>query len=398
MLRLINTSHLRSAWLIKTCLIVTATAFTTVSNAQELEKASPQRVQELRSEFDAAILELKDAIKAIKKTGTEFYENKSTVAHEYRSKWKAEAVVAQDAYKRVREVSFALFFETANPGKQVNEIVSMMNQDLIAEGQLAKCYRTTKKLLQLYPENKDLYNLMGRVSILNNDFDFAQQYYQANKQTAEQLGVPEGALYGNSMDKLATGYERELALRASDAAGEPLPRAIIKTNRGEIVIELFENQAPETVGNFVSLVQTGIYDGMIFHHVLKNLIADTGLMTLSRPQPVGYTIFDEHQKPNARHHFRGSVAMVAKNNEPNSAGAEFRIMLVPGPNLDGNSTVFGRVISDMSILDNIQETFQMSEEEDKEEFIKDAKPDVIESITVTNLRDHEYEPNRVKNK
>ena len=398
MLRLPDLRSLRSTWLIKACLIIAVTAFSTVSTAQELEKNSPQRVQELRSEFDAAILELKDAIKAIKKTGHQFYENKSTVAHEYRKKWKEEAVTAQDAYKRVREASFALFFETANPGKQVNEIVSMMNQDLIAQGQLSKCYQTTKKLLRLYPENKDLYNLMGRISILNNDFTFAQQYYQANQETAEQLGVPEGALYGNSMEKLVTGYERELALRTADAAGEPLPRAIIKTNRGEIVIELFENQAPETVGNFVSLVQTGIYDGMIFHHVLRNLIADAGLMTLSRPQPVGYTIYDEYQKPDARHHFRGSVAMVSKNNEPNSAGAEFRIMLVPGPNLDGQSTVFGRVISDMSVLDSIQETFQVNAEEDKEEFIKDATPDIIESITVTNLRDHEYEPKRVKDK
>lgn len=398
MLRLPNMNSRRSSWLIKTCLIFIATALSTVSTAQELDKPSPQRVQELRSEFDAAILELKDAIKAIKKTGHEFYENKSTVAHEYRSKWKAEATVAEDAYKRVREASFALFFETPNPGEEVNKIVSMMNQDLIAQGQLAKCYQTTKKLLKLYPENKDLYNLMGRVSILNNDFTFAQQYYQTNRETAEQLGVPEGALYGNSMDKLVSGFERELAFRASDAEGEPLPKAIIKTNRGEIVIELFENQAPETVGNFVSLVQTGIYDGMIFHHVLRNLIADAGLMTMSRPQPIGYTIYDEHQKPNARDHFRGSVAMVGKNNEPNSAGAEFRIMLVPGPNLDGKSTVFGRVISDLSVLDNIQETFQVNEEEDKEEFIKDAKPDVIESITITNLRDHEYEPNRVKRK
>lgn len=398
MLRLPNMNSRRSSWLIKTCLIFIATALSTVSTAQELDKPSPQRIQELRSEFDAAILELKDAIKAIKKTGHEFYENKSTVAHEYRSKWKAEATVAEDAYKRVREASFALFFETPNPGEEVNKIVSMMNQDLIAQGQLAKCYQTTKKLLKLYPENKDLYNLMGRVSILNNDFTFAQQYYQTNRETAEQLGVPEGALYGNSMDKLVSGFERELAFRASDAEGEPLPKAIIKTNRGEIVIELFENQAPETVGNFVSLVQTGIYDGMIFHHVLRNLIADAGLMTMSRPQPIGYTIYDEHQKPNARDHFRGSVAMVGKNNEPNSAGAEFRIMLVPGPNLDGKSTVFGRVISDLSVLDNIQETFQVNEEEDKEEFIKDAKPDVIESITITNLRDHEYEPNRVKRK
>ncbi|MGB2499161.1 MAG: peptidylprolyl isomerase [Mariniblastus sp.] len=398
MLRLPNMYSRRSSWLIRICLIFIATALSTVSTAQELDKPSPQRVQELRSEFDAAILELKDAIKAIKKTGHEFYENKSTVAHEYRSKWKAEATVAEDAYKRVREASFALFFETPNPGEEVNKIVSMMNQDLIAQGQLAKCYQTTKKLLKLYPENKDLYNLMGRVSILNNDFTFAQQYYQTNRETAEQLGVPEGALYGNSMDKLVSGFERELAFRASDAEGEPLPKAIIKTNRGEIVIELFENQAPETVGNFVSLVQTGIYDGMIFHHVLRNLIADAGLMTMSRPQPIGYTIYDEHQKPNARDHFRGSVAMVGKNNEPNSAGAEFRIMLVPGPNLDGKSTVFGRVISDLSVLDNIQETFQVNEEEDKEEFIKDAKPDVIESITITNLRDHEYEPNRVKRK
>ncbi len=398
MLRLPNMNSRQSSWLIKTCLIFIATAISTVSTAQELDKPSPQRIQELRSEFDAAILELKDAIKAIKKTGHEFYENKSTVAHEYRNKWKAEATVAEDAYKRVREASFALFFETPNPGEEVNKIVSMMNQDLIAQGQLAKCYQTTKKLLKLYPENKDLYNLMGRVSILNNDFTFAQQYYQTNRETAEQLGVPEGALYGNSMDKLVSGFERELAFRASDAEGEPLPKAIIKTNRGEIVIELFENQAPETVGNFVSLVQTGIYDGMIFHHVLRNLIADAGLMTMSRPQPIGYTIYDEHQKPNARDHFRGSVAMVGKNNEPNSAGAEFRIMLVPGPNLDGKSTVFGRVISDLSVLDNIQETFQVNEEEDKEEFIKDAKPDVIESITITNLRDHEYEPNRVKKK
>ena len=398
MLRLPNMNSRRSSWLIKSCLIFIATALSTVSTAQELDKPSPQHIQELRSEFDAAILELKDAIKAIKKTGHEFYENKSTVAHEYRSKWKAEATVAEDAYKRVREASFALFFETPNPGEEVNKIVSMMNQDLIAQGQLAKCYQTTKKLLKLYPENKDLYNLMGRVSILNNDFTFAQQYYQTNRETAEQLGVPEGALYGNSMDKLVSGFERELAFRASDAEGEPLPKAIIKTNRGEIVIELFENQAPETVGNFVSLVQTGIYDGMIFHHVLRNLIADAGLMTMSRPQPIGYTIYDEHQKPNARDHFRGSVAMVGKNNEPNSAGAEFRIMLVPGPNLDGKSTVFGRVISDLSVLDNIQETFQVNEEEDKEEFIKDAKPDVIESITITNLRDHEYEPNRVKRK
>ncbi len=391
-----NLRSLQANWLLKLCFIISATALTNVSAAQELEKFAPQRVEELQQEFSAAILDLKEAIKAVKKTGHEFYENKSTVAHEYRKKWKEEAVVAQEAYKRVREASFALFFETANPGTQVNEIVSIMNQELLGQGQLSKCYRTTKKLLALYPEDKNLINLMGRVSILNNDFDFAQQYYQNYQSQAEQFSVPEGALYGSSLDKLATGYQRELELRASDAKGEPLPRAIIKTNRGEIVIELFENQAPETVGNFVSLVQTGIYDGMIFHHVLRNLIADAGLMTLSRPQPIGYTIYDEHQRPNARNHYRGSIAMVAKNNEPNTGGAEFRIMLVPGPNLDGESTVFGRVISDMSVLDGIQETFQVNEEEDKEEFIKDVEPDVIESITITNLRDHEYEPNRVK--
>ena len=130
MLRLPNLRSFQSAWLLKTCLIITATALTTASTAQELEKISQQRVQKLRSEFDAAILELKDAIKAIKKTGHQFYENKSTVAHVYRNKWKAEADVAQVAYKRVREASFALFFETANPGEQVSEIVSMMNQDL----------------------------------------------------------------------------------------------------------------------------------------------------------------------------------------------------------------------------------------------------------------------------
>jgi cyclophilin family peptidyl-prolyl cis-trans isomerase len=368
------------------------------TDAEVTTKQTPSTgssVKELQKNYDVAIEELRVALKTIKRTGADYYQNKSTVAYEYREKWEAEAVVAENAYKKVREAAFALFFNLKNPDTELMQVIQLMSQKLIAQGQLTTCYDVTQKLLDLNPGDPELTKMMGQISILTNDFDFARKFYQTQKSEIDSFGMAEKGLY-NSIETLGTRFKRELELRESDAQGEELPRAIVKTTKGTFVIELFENQAPDTVGNFVNLVESGFYDSIIFHRVLRNILADTGRWTMDRAQPVGYTIYDESKRPDARHHFRGSVSMVLNHDEENSGAAEFRIMLVPGPNLDGRNTVFGRVISGLSVLDSIQETYTIDEEERTEEFIADVTPDMIESITVERLRKHEYEPNRVK--
>lgn len=364
------------------------------SGSPDQSTSTESKVTELQKSFDNAIEELRTAVKTIKRTGAKFYQSRSTEAYEFRDQWEGEAVVAEAAFKRVQESAIALFFALEAPNDELLKIVNGINKKLVDKGQLTDCYAITKKLLSFNPNDPDLRKLMGRVSIMTNDFDSALSYYKTNRSETELFGLPEQMIYG-SVNKLAPDFERELKYRESDAQGEPLPQAVIKTNKGTIVIELFENQAPETVANFVSLAKAGFYEGVIFHHVLNNMIAESGGMTISEPKPIDYTIHDESQKPDARHHFRGSVSMVLNDNQPNTGGSLFRIMRVPNPFLNGKSTVFGRVISGMKVLDSIENTFKINEEEADEEVIMGVIPDTIESVTLKQLRKHEYEPNRV---
>ena len=159
---------------------------------------------------------------------------------------------------------------------------------------------------------------------------------------------------------------------------------------------MFENQAPGTVGNFISLTDAEFYDGVIFHRVIERFMAQTGaLVSMEEAKnPIGYNIYDEHTLPDARHHFRGSLSM-ANTGQPNSASSQFFINIVPTPGLDGKHTVFGRVISGWEVVDRLNRNVTQSEEGEK--LIVGVTPDKIISATVLFKREHDdYEPNEVK--
>ncbi len=105
------------------------------------------------------------------------------------------------------------------------------------------------------------------------------------------------------------------------------------------------------------------------------------------------TIYDELK--NSRRHFRGVVGMSNVEGVPNSAGSQFFVTAVPVPFLDGHHTVFGRVISDTRVLDQLQPTFTI-DDKGKEEPIVSAIPDSIIRARVLRKRDHEYLPRRVE--
>ena len=125
--------------------------------------------------------------------------------------------------------------------------------------------------------------------------------------------------------------------------------ATLNTNKGAIELELFEGDAPKTVGNFVKLAQDGFYDGVIFHRVIEDFMIQGGDPTGTGMGGPGYQFEDEI---NAQKVERGALAMA--NSGPNTNGSQFFIVTAAAcPWLDGLHTVFGRVTSGMDVVDEI---------------------------------------------
>ena len=121
------------------------------------------------------------------------------------------------------------------------------------------------------------------------------------------------------------------------------------TNHGDVVLELFDDDAPETVGNFRRLAQDGFYDGLIFHRVISDFMIQGGCPEGTGTGGPGYTFKDEI---NDHKVVRGALAMA--NAGPNTNGSQFFIVTADAcPWLDGKHTVFGEVRDGMDVVQKI---------------------------------------------
>jgi cyclophilin family peptidyl-prolyl cis-trans isomerase len=126
--------------------------------------------------------------------------------------------------------------------------------------------------------------------------------------------------------------------------------AVMHTNHGDITLELFDDDAPKTVGNFKKLAGDSFYDGVIFHRVIKDFMIQGGDPTGTGRGGPGYTFEDEI---NDNKIVRGALAMA--NAGPNTNGSQFFIVTTDAaPWLDGKHTVFGRVVEGMEVVDKIE--------------------------------------------
>ena len=183
-----------------------------------------------------------------------------------------------------------------------------------------------------------------------------------------------------NLDKFKKAWDKEQKIREAESKADDLPRVLLKTNKGDIEIELFENEAPNTVANFITLVEKGFYNGLTFHRVLANFMAQGGDPRGDGTGGPGYTIPCECYQPNFRLHFRGSLSMA--NAGRDTGGSQFFITFVPTDYLDGKHTVFGRVIKGFDVLAKIQRR-------DPEE-ANPPDPDKIIEAKVLRKRPHEY--------
>ena len=126
-------------------------------------------------------------------------------------------------------------------------------------------------------------------------------------------------------------------------------------NGGKMVAELYPEVAPNTVNNFISLAQSGFYNGLIFHRVIPGFMIQGGCHQGSGMGGPGYTIkgeFTGNGFQNDLKHERGVLSM-ARAMHPNSAGSQFFIMVEEAPHLDGQYAAFGKVTEGMEVADAI---------------------------------------------
>ena len=157
-----------------------------------------------------------------------------------------------------------------------------------------------------------------------------------------------------------------------------LPQILLKTTRGEVVLELYEDEAPNAVANFVNLVEKKFYDGLTFHRVIDQFMAQGGCPKGTGTGGPGYTIDCECYRRDHRKHARGVISMAHAGR--NTGGSQFFITLVKTPHLDGKHTVFGQVIKGMDAVDKLTRTKP------------GIQPDGIIKATVIKKRKHDYKP------
>lgn len=163
--------------------------------------------------------------------------------------------------------------------------------------------------------------------------------------------------------------------------------SIVMKNDDVIEIELYPEIAPNTVNNFISLVNSGYYDGVSFHRVIPGFMVQGGDPEGTGGGGPGYSIkgeFSANGFENTLLHSRGVISM-ARTQEPNSAGSQFFIMHEDSPSLDGEYAAFGEVTKGMDVVDKIVsvETNKDKPVEDQEQIMKtvtvDLKGEVYDS-------------------
>ncbi len=139
--------------------------------------------------------------------------------------------------------------------------------------------------------------------------------------------------------------------------------ATFDTTKGKIVVELYPQQAPLTVNNFVFLANDGFYNGTVFHRVIKDFMVQGGDPTGTGRGGPGYRFEDECRNPGALPHQIGSLSMA--NAGPNTNGSQFFLTHIKTDWLDGKHTVFGQVLEGQDVVNAI------------------AQGDTLNSVTIT---------------
>jgi cyclophilin family peptidyl-prolyl cis-trans isomerase len=324
---------------------------------------------------------------AIDKRLNEIAANYGLAPEDERAKLKAEytqlVADSQTVLAELRAAAEAAF--AAEPNKDADVVRTLIGlvHHLVNRDEYEQALELSNKLFAGNCEEPILYAIAGVAAFNIDDYETAEKFQTVAKK-AGRLDPNFDRLPQIAEQKKA--WEEEKAIREKEAKADDLPRVKLETSKGTIVVELFENEAPGTVGNFISLVEKKFYDGLTFHRVLPGFVAQGGDPTGDGTGGPGYKIYCECDKPDARLHFRGSLSMAHAG--PNTGGSQFFLTFQPTLHLNHHHTVFGRVIEGFDVLAKIQRRDPSRP--------NPPPPDKIVKAEVIRKRNHEYKPNKVE--
>jgi cyclophilin family peptidyl-prolyl cis-trans isomerase len=243
---------------------------------------------------------------------------------------------------------------------------------------------------QTFQVMKDL----GNVCMNALDFPGARSAYQRASELASAQKDKQDI---DRLVELATKYvgywEIEQELRRQADEKKDLPLIEIVTDRGTMVCELFEDQAPNTVANIVELAEKkdangrGYFDGLAFHRCIAGFMIQGGDPTGNGQGGPGYNVKDEFSRPDARMHFPGTLSM-ANTGRPDTGGSQFFVTNATTYHLNGRHTVFGRVVSGLEVAQ--VQPIDAADPQNK------AAPFKIVSVKVLRKRDHPYVAEKIQ--
>lgn len=361
--------------------IVVAEDKTEATEAEEVDD------RPIKAQWDEFFEQRKELIEKLKTLEEEFPKAEEDRKDEIRKEFLASRdTLINEIFPKLGKLAARIFADDP----ENLEAGEMAVQDAYEHNRYADAAKLAVAVLKAGGEDRESMitaNIQGIAAFALHDFAKAHEIFKALEENGK-LHPQLGGRYLEPSEQYAEFWDEEQALRKREAAAKgdaQLPRVLFKTNKGDIELELFENEAPNTVANFVSLVEAKKYDGIKFHRIIPNFMAQGGDPNTLDDDPSndgqggpGHTIQCECYGENARKHFRGSISMAHAGKD--TGGSQFFLTHLPTPHLNPNPermtghTVFGRVIKGMDVVDGLE------------------VGDEIESAVVERKRKHKYEP------
>jgi cyclophilin family peptidyl-prolyl cis-trans isomerase len=336
------------------------------------------------AEFERQFEDWKAILKELRRLKVQYQSAALADQAKIQTEWTTLVEKGNKTVEALEAAGLKAYVEAPNENPQLTRFLVKLADDAIQRDDYAAAKRVTDKLIEGQCPDKQIYDSAAIAAYVLNDYDQAEQYFKL----ATDAGVL--STYGKELEPTVKEYKelwaKEQAIREAKAKADDLPRVKLTTTKGVIVLELFENEAPDTVGNFVSLVEKGFYDTLTFHRVLKNFMAQGGDPKGDGSGGPGYQIYCECYKPDYRRHFQGSLSMAHAGRD--TGGSQFFLTFKQTPHLNGKHTCFGRVVEGMEVLPLLQRRDPQG--------TSPAAPDSIIKAEVVRKRDHAYQPHKVE--
>jgi len=368
----------RLAWM---AVVVWAAVTGWCGAASPAEAEEPATAASARAEFDEAGGRLKKLMADLTVLQAQYQQPKADkMAIE--AKFEAAKKEAQAAGERLETAAIGLL--AVEPGNEkAREIVGAVVAAAIESDDLERALATAERLAATGPVDPQISMMAASAAMLLSQLDVTATWIARVK--AAGGNAPELAGLEAALAREQPKIEAEMAKRKAEAAADDLPRVKLSTSAGDMVVELYENEAPNAVANFVSLVEKGYYNGTPFHRVIPGFMAQGGDPTGTGTGGPGYVIACECEKPDTRMHFRGTLSMAHAGKD--TGGSQFFLTFRPTEHLDGKHTVFGRVVEGDDVLAKLART-----QDPEGQPLPGAQPDKIVKAEVLRKRNHAYEP------